>query len=75
MGPGGLCDEDGCFNQRGIEFYVARARGGAGLIMPGVTKVENDIEQYELPMMPCPTLNPINFIRTAKEMTERVHAI
>ena len=24
--------------------------------------------------MPCPTVNPLNFIKTAKPMTERVHA-
>ncbi|SHO55911.1 oxidoreductase [Vibrio quintilis] len=74
MGPGGFCNADGSFNERGVEFYVERARGGAGLIMPGVTKVENDIEPCELPMMPCPTLNPVNFIKTARLMTERVHS-
>ncbi|AJQ94274.1 FAD-dependent oxidoreductase [Gynuella sunshinyii] len=74
MGPGGFCDADGSFNERGVEFYVERARGGAGLIMPGVTMVENEIEQCALPSMPCPTLNPINFIKTAKLMTERIHA-
>ena len=26
MGPGGLCDADGSFNYRGVEFYVERAR-------------------------------------------------
>lgn len=74
MGPGGLCDADGSFNYRGVEFYVERARGGAGLIMPGVTMVENEIEKCALPSMPCPTLNPTNFIKTAKLMTERIHA-
>jgi 2-enoate reductase len=74
MGPGGFCDADGSFNERGVEFYVERARGGAGLIMPGVTMVENEIEQCAVPSMPCPTLNPINFIKTAKLMTERIHA-
>ncbi|WP_428240535.1 FAD-dependent oxidoreductase [Gynuella sp.] len=74
MGPAGFCDADGSFNERGVEFYVERARGGAGLIMPGVTMVENEIEQCSLPSMPCPTLNPLNFIKTAKLMTERIHA-
>ncbi|MDR3567891.1 MAG: FAD-dependent oxidoreductase [Syntrophobacteraceae bacterium] len=74
MGPGGFCEADGSFNYRGVEFYVERARGGAGLIMPGVTMVENEIEKCSLPSMPCPTLNPVNFIKTAKLMTERVHA-
>lgn len=74
MGPGGLCDADGTFNERGVEYYVERAKGGTGLIMTGVTMVENDIEKCNLPSMPCPTINPLNFITTGKKMTERVHA-
>ena len=74
MGPGGLCDADGTYNERGVEYYVERAKGGTGLIMTGVTMVENDIEKCALPSMPCPTLNPLNFITTGKKMTERIHA-
>ncbi|MDZ5001679.1 2-enoate reductase, partial [Clostridium perfringens] len=74
MGPGGLCNSDGSFNEKGEEFYVERAKGGTGLIMTGVTMVENDIEKCALPSMPCPTLNPLNFITRGKSMTERVHA-
>jgi 2-enoate reductase len=74
IGPGGLCEADGTYNARGVDYYVERARGGAGLIMTGVTKVENDIEPCAMPSMPCPTLNPLNFIRTGKVLTERVHA-
>ncbi|CAG9000377.1 MAG: Cinnamate reductase [Candidatus Celerinatantimonas neptuna] len=74
MGPAGLCDQEGGFNQRGVEFYVTRAQGGTGLIMPGVTKVENDIEQCHLPSMPCPTLNPSHFIQSTRPMNERIHA-
>ncbi|HEY8910449.1 MAG TPA: FAD-dependent oxidoreductase [Desulfosporosinus sp.] len=74
MGPGGLCSEDGSFNEKGVEYYVERAKGGTGLIITGVTLVENDIEKCVMPSMPCPTLNPVNFIKVAKSMTERVHA-
>lgn len=74
MGPGGLCNSDGSFNERGEEFYVERAKGGTGLIMTGVTMVENDIEKCALPSMPCPTINPLSFITRGKAMTERVHA-
>lgn len=74
IGPGGLCDADGTYNERGVEYYVERAKGGTGLIMTGVTMVENDIEKCALPSMPCPTLNPLNFVKTGKIMTERVHA-
>ncbi|ULO06418.1 FAD-dependent oxidoreductase [Paenibacillus sp. 19GGS1-52] len=74
MGPGGLCDIDGTYNERGVEYYVERAKGGTGLIMTGVTMVENDIEKCALPSMPCPTLSPLNFVKTGLLMTERVHA-
>jgi 2-enoate reductase len=74
MGPGGLVNADGTFNERGVEYYVERAKGGTGLIMTGVTMVENEIEKCALPSMPCPTLNPYNFIKTGKMMTERIHA-
>lgn len=74
MGPAGLCSEDGSYNQRGVEFYVSRAKGGTGLIMPGVAMVENEIEKAHMPSMPCPTINPGNFIRCARPMVERVHS-
>ena len=74
MGPGGFCDEQGCYNQKGVEYYVRRAVGGTGLIITGVTYVENEIEKCVMPSMPCPTINPLNFIKTAKPMTERIHA-
>ena len=74
MGPGGFCDKDGCYNDKGVEYYVERAKGGTGLIITGVTYVENEIEKCVMPSMPCPTINPLNFVKTAKPMTERVHA-
>lgn len=74
MGPAGLTTEDGAFTQRGVEYYVERAKGGAGLLIVGVTFVENEIEKFAMPSSPCPTINPRNFIRSARMMTERVHA-
>jgi 2-enoate reductase len=74
MGPAGLCNEDGTYNEKGVEYYVERAKGGTGLIMTGVTYVENDIEKCVMPSMPCATLNPLNFVKTSKIMTERIHA-
>ena len=35
MGPLGLGDADGGFNQRGIDYYTERAKGGTGLIITG----------------------------------------
>ncbi|PYG90268.1 2-enoate reductase [Ruminiclostridium sufflavum DSM 19573] len=74
MGPLGLADREGGFNQRGIEYYTARARGGTGLIITGVTFVDNEVEEHGMPNCPCSTHNPVHFIRTAREMTERIHA-
>ncbi len=74
MGPLGLSDADGGFNQRGIDYYTERAKGGTGLIITGVTFVDNEIEEHGMPSVPCSTHNPVHFIRTAKEMTERIHA-
>ena len=74
MGPLGLADAEGGFNQRGIDYYTERARGGTGLVITGVTFVENEIEEHGMPNCPCSTHNPVHFIRTAREMTERIHA-
>lgn len=74
MGPLGLGDAEGGFNQRGIDYYTERAKGGTGLIITGVTFVDNKVEEHEMPNTPCPTYNSIQFVRTAREMTERIHA-
>ncbi|MFA0438638.1 2-enoate reductase [Vibrio sp. 10N.286.49.C2] len=73
MGTLGCVDADGAYNHRGIEYYAARARGGVGLIITGVQMVENELEQFPMPSLPCPTHHPTAYIRSAKEMTERVH--
>lgn len=74
MGPLGLGDAEGGFNQRGIDYYTERAKGGTGLIITGVTFVDNEIEEHSMPNCPCSTHNPVHFVRTAREMTERIHA-
>ncbi|MCR3757569.1 FAD-dependent oxidoreductase [Clostridium felsineum] len=74
MGPLGLSDNEGGFNQRGIDYYTERAKGGTGLIITGVTFVDNEVEEHGMPNVPCPTHNPVQFVRTGREMTERIHA-
>ncbi|AZO94518.1 FAD-dependent oxidoreductase [Halocella sp. SP3-1] len=74
MGPLGLADAEGGFNQRGIDYYTERAKGGTGLIITGVTFVDNVVEKHGMPNCPCSTHNPVHFIRTSREMTERIHA-
>ena len=74
MGPLGLADAEGGFNQRGIDYYVERAKGGTGLIITGVTFSDCKVETQSMPNCPNSTYNPVHFIRTSREMTERVHA-
>lgn len=74
LGPLGLSDSEGGWSQRGIDYYVTRAKGGVGLIHTGITFVDNTIEQHTPTNCPCSTQNPAQFIRTSNEMTERVHA-
>lgn len=74
MGPLGLGDEQGGFNQRGIDYYTARAKGGTGLIITGVTFSDCKVEIPSMPNVPNSTYNPVHFVRTGREMTERIHA-
>lgn len=74
MGPLGLSDSEGGWNQRGIDYYTERAKGGAGLIITGVTFSDYKVETQVMPTTPNSTYNPIHFVRTSREMTERVHA-
>ncbi len=74
MGPLGLSDSEGGFNQRGIDYYTERAKGGTGLIITGVTFSDCTVEMQSMPNCPNSTYNPVHFIRTGREMTERIHA-
>lgn len=74
MGTLGCVDGDGAYNKRGQDYYIARAKGGVGLIITGVQMVENELEQFPMPSLPCPTYNPTAYIRSAREMTERIHS-
>jgi 2-enoate reductase len=74
MGIGGLTSLEGGFSQRAIDYYVERARGGTGLIITGLVKVDNEIEKFPKPLLPDVTWNPHHFNQTASELTEGVHA-
>lgn len=74
MGPLGLADAEGGWNQRGIDYYTERAKGGVGLIITGVTFSDCEVETQSMPNVPNSTYNPVHFVRTSREMTERVHA-
>jgi len=72
MNTPGLCDLNGAYTQRLIDYYVERARGGVGLIITGATKIENEIEKYALTGWPM-ILNRAHFLQRASELTEAIH--
>lgn len=74
MGPLGLADANGGWNQRGIDYYVERAKGGTGLIITGVTFFDQVVEKQDPTTVPNPLYKPVNFGKTSREMTERIHA-
>lgn len=74
MGAFGLIDNEGCYNQRAIDYYVERAKGGTGLIITSITKVENELDKVVPGVIPMISINPGRFLMTSAEMTERVHA-
>lgn len=74
MGPLGLADANGGWNQRGIDYYVERAKGGTGLIITGVTFFDQVVEKQDPSTVPNQLYKPVNFVKTSREMTERIHA-
>jgi 2-enoate reductase len=74
IGAMGLCDSNGAYNNKGIDYYVERAKGGVGLIITGVTKVEQVVEKFRTPSIAILPANPVAFKQSAKILTERVHA-
>lgn len=74
MGVGGLVELDGRFSQRAIDYYVARARGGTGLIITGVSRPTREIEQ--LPYVPFSyhfMVDSAMYICRLSELADAVH--
>ncbi len=71
MGIGGLSDSDGSPGQRAIDYYLERARGGVGLIITGVFKVEDEVESIRSPYR---LVSPQG-IGPFAELTEAVHSL
>lgn len=72
MGNFGLTNADGSFNGRCIDYFIERARGGVGLIITGICKVENEVEPVSPSIVPLVS-------RAAYapflELAEAVHAL
>lgn len=65
----GLVEPDGRYSQRAIDYYEEIAKGGVGLIISGVTRVENEIDKVTF-LLPYPkNSNMPNF----RELAEAIH--
>jgi 2-enoate reductase len=74
MATPATCDKNGIYTSDSMEYYVARAKGGVGLIITGANWVESSIEKHVDAFFPSPTIEPALYQKMAFEMTERVHA-
>ena len=70
MGIVGLTNPDGSPGQRAVDYYIERARGGVGLIISSVFKVENEIENLK----PGVFLVSPEAMAPFAELSEAVHA-
>jgi len=71
MGIVGLLNPDGSPGPRGIDYYIERARGGVGLIITGVFKVENEIDNLGdgVPLISPRAMSPFG------ELADAVHSL
>jgi 2-enoate reductase len=67
MGISGLLNPDGSPGPRAIDYYLERARGGVGLIISSVFKVENDIDSFHgLPFVSPAAISPFAELSAAR---------
>jgi 2-enoate reductase len=71
MGIVGLVNLDGSPGPRAIDYYLERAKGGVGLIITSLFKVENEVESLQavLPFVSHHALGPF------AELAEAVHSL
>jgi 2-enoate reductase len=74
MGPTGLIEPDGRLSERAIDYYVARAQGGVGLITLGATRVSREVDAPPIPPLRS-TLIADNMIYAPRlgELADDVH--
>lgn len=75
MGPFGFVDQQGILTDLGVEYYVARARGGIGLVQTGICLVDSEIEGVNPTVMfLTKNTNKWYAMQQMSKLTERVHA-
>lgn len=72
MNTVGSIETDGTLSPRGIDYYVARAKGGAGMIITGATRVTRKIE-YSPRMHRVLSADGKIHIAWLSELAEAVH--
>lgn len=60
---------DGSFNQQGVDFYVARAKGGVGLIVTTGIACQNKLDSMRATLATAGD----SYIEASKKLTEEVH--
>ncbi|MCK5552636.1 MAG: hypothetical protein KAJ09_05780, partial [Deltaproteobacteria bacterium] len=66
---------EGTIPQRVIDYYVERTKGGVGLIITGVSKVENEIENYQKDNVRIwPMITP-SALPGLSELADRIHSL
>ena len=74
MGVGGMAQSDGTLSDRGIRYYAARAKGGAGLIITGLCRVDRTIEALPItPFVPELTVDNKIYVNWLDELALAVH--
>lgn len=74
MGIVGLYDYDGRLSQRGIDYYVARAKGGVGLIITGLFRVARWFEQpKDMTLVRSVMVDHKMYVTRLNEFADAVH--
>jgi 2-enoate reductase len=74
MHSGGLVEPDGRLSQRGIDYYVARARGGAGMIITGSCQPSREFEPFPInPLGPYLMIDSKIYAGWLDELADAVH--
>ncbi|MDK2785271.1 MAG: 2-enoate reductase [Bacillota bacterium] len=76
MGNIGMCELDGRPSEQMIEYYVERARGGAGLLITGLVLPSYRLEPLlaEEKWALLPRIDGLPFLFRWRELVKRVHA-
>lgn len=71
MGASGLIEADGSLTQRAIDYYVARAKGGTGLLTTGGHHVFPELDTDQITYIP--RIDGIGHFARFNELAEAVH--